>query len=196
MAPMKTALATRNVFVVTVGLLASCLLGAASTAESGAEQAALELQKLSLTSLSDYPFESEDLTDQPVVIQFWASWCGSCGSVMWDMDKLLQQFLDARYLAVSTDSQIGPAREYARKHALFGTRPTSFVHDTDGQLARQFEIETVPTILIADQHGVIVHRHLGHLNSRDLQAIRATLDDLHPVAPVAVMNQTSEITDQ
>lgn len=130
----------------------------------------VDLAVLPLTPLSAQP--SKPLEGKPLLVQFWASWCGSCGSIMWELDELQRAHPNTTYLAVSTDDQAEPARRYVQKHALYKQRSESFVHDAGAVWASAFAVETVPTIVLLDARGQVLHRHLGHLNSADIQTFR------------------------
>ena len=130
----------------------------------------MDLAALPITPLSEQPLKG--LAGKPLLVQFWASWCGSCGSIMWELDELQRAHPQTTYLAVSTDDQAEPARRYVQKHALFKQRSESFVHDAGAAWASAFAVETVPTIVLLDAHGQVMHRHLGHLNSADIQTFR------------------------
>lgn len=130
----------------------------------------MDLVTLPLTPLREQPLEP--LAGRPVLVQFWASWCGSCGSIMWELDELQRAYPQTAYLAVSTDEKLEPARQYAQKHALYERRSESFVFDTGAQWATALAVNTVPTIVLLDPQGRVLHRHLGHLNSADIQTFR------------------------
>jgi thiol-disulfide isomerase/thioredoxin len=106
---------------------------------------------------------------EPVLLQFWASWCHSCAGIMWDMDELMQTYSSIQYLAVSLDEDPQNARDYIRQHALFEKYSDRYFHDENKVLAGQMGVETVPTILLIDGNGEVVVRKTGHLNSKDKQ---------------------------
>jgi thiol-disulfide isomerase/thioredoxin len=106
--------------------------------------------------------------NKPLLLQFWASWCHSCGTIMWDMDKLLSQHHHFAYAAVSIDSKFADASNYLKKHTLAKKHQDSFYFDKDGMMASQFKVKSVPTIILIDQYDNICFRTTGHLNSDDL----------------------------
>jgi thiol-disulfide isomerase/thioredoxin len=105
--------------------------------------------------------------DEPVLLQFWASWCYSCAGIMWDMDELMQIYSSLQYLAVSLDEDPQNARDYITKHALFEKYSDRYFHDENKVLAGQMGVETVPTILLISGNGEVLVRKTGHLNSKD-----------------------------
>jgi thiol-disulfide isomerase/thioredoxin len=104
-----------------------------------------------------------------LLLQFWASWCHSCGSLMWDMDELVSQNDGVRYVAVSIDDEADDARTYIRKHRLYEKYRDRYFVDTDKLLSESLSVTTVPSILLVDNEGTVLVRKSGHLNSADLR---------------------------
>lgn len=155
----------------TFGLVLICL-GSVLPGNAASQTASFNVAALAVGALGDEYFDPESVAGRPVLMQFWASWCGSCGSIMWELDELLKVHPQTAYLAISTDAEVGSARDYASKHALFEQRRKSFVHDKDTLTAQAFDVTTVPTIILLDAEGNTRLRHLGHLNSADIQTLR------------------------
>lgn len=129
----------------------------------------------SLLKLSDRSIHKSKPDSKPKIIQFWASWCHSCGTILWDFDQLLSQHPSVEYIAVSIDEKSTDALEYIKNHALYNKYKNSFFHDSKLQLKTHFEVETIPTILILDNANSVIFRHRGHLNSTDLNTLNQIL---------------------
>ena len=112
-------------------------------------------------------------------MQFWASWCHSCGSIMWDMDDLVSRFGNVKYAAVSLDEQVSDAADYIRRHPLYEKYRGRYFTDDAKTLSSSLEIATVPTILLVDSHGRILVRKQGHLNSDDLKDLSVAMQQPH-----------------
>jgi thiol-disulfide isomerase/thioredoxin len=114
---------------------------------------------------------------ETVLLQFWASWCHSCGSIMWDMDKLVTQNPGVKYIAVSLDDELADAQNYIRKHSLYKKYSDRYFFDSGKQFSTSIGVSSVPTIVLVDGDGKILVQKFGHLNSADLQdfvsAVRA-----------------------
>jgi thioredoxin-related protein len=112
-----------------------------------------------------------------LLLQFWASWCNSCGGLLWDMDRLAGGAASVHYLAVSIDADPGDARRITG-HPLHARHPSRFVHDSAGELASRFAIRVTPSLVLLDADGGVVWRHVGHVNAEDMIRLRGILSTL------------------
>lgn len=155
-----------------VGITGTLLL-AASLTHSGDWRDGLLLRDSAGSAV-----RGESLQDQPVLLQFWESWCRSCGQLMSDMDEVAARFPRVRYLVVSTDGDPADAWRRLESHPLFPRHPGRFLHDSNRQLAKQFDVSTVPTVLVIDAEGHERLRHSGHFNSSELGRLASLLAEL------------------
>jgi len=133
---------------------------------------------LSLKGLADSVVDGASLRNQPVLLQFWESWCRSCGKVMSDLDEVAARFPSVRYLALSTDDEAADARRRLESHPVFAEHPDRFFHDSGKRLATRFDVAAVPTVLVLDADGRELLRHVGHFNSSELNHLVNLLNEL------------------
>lgn len=127
----------------------------------------------SVTPIGSGAAEARPGDGETLLLQFWASWCHSCGGIMWEMDELVSQTSGLRYIAVSLDERPADAREYIRAHKLFEKYSDRYFVDADKELSASLGVTTVPTVLLVDAEGRILARKSGHLNSADLNELQA-----------------------
>ena len=65
--------------------------------------------------INDNQFEQEVLKcDKPVVVDFWAPWCGPCRKLGAVLDEIAEEFGNkVKFVKVNTDSNIDTAKAYA-----------------------------------------------------------------------------------
>jgi DsbE subfamily thiol:disulfide oxidoreductase len=106
----------------------------------------------------------DDLRGRPVVLNFWATWCGPCKAEMPE----LQALADRRAGGVSVvgvDMQES-AEEVAPFLASLGiTFP--IVLDRDGTVTRRYLVRGVPTTFLIDGEGIVRDINVGPV-TRDL----------------------------
>ena len=112
----------------------------------------LDTKTLSLLNDTSYRFEKH----KPVLLYFWATWCPSCKMQSSNIESISKKF-NVLSIAIKSgdDKQI---EEYLKKSNL------SFrVHnDTDGEIAKKFNISVFPTTIIYDKKGEIFFSDVGY----------------------------------
>lgn len=114
-----------------------------------------------------------DLLGQPLVINFWASWCPPCRSEMPAMQRVHEEFQDQGLVilginAANQDRMID-AIDFAEQNDL--TFPIIF--DTGGRTSLDYKVRSLPTTFFVDRKGRIQEIIVGGPISEALLRIRA-----------------------
>lgn len=101
---------------------------------------------MSAMNIDKYNFENEVMnSDKPVLLDFWASWCGPCRMVSPVIDEIAGERSDIKVGKINVDEQ--------------------------PELARQFGVMSIPTLIVM-KNGQIVSKAAG---ARSKNAILALL---------------------
>lgn len=109
-------------------------------------------------------FTLSSLKGKPIILSFWATWCIPCRREM----PILQELSDeGKIIVIGVNLQEkGPAIEKYIK-SLNITFP--IVLDTDGEIAKRYNVILKPATYFIDRNGIIVDKKYGELTADDLE---------------------------
>ena len=128
---------------------------------------------LTATTLAGTRFELAAQRGHPVVLDFWASWCGPCRKQQPELNKLSRRYAPQgiTFMGVDLRDDTSSGRAYVDDFHV----PYSSIEDASGNIAGQFDVPAPPVTLVIDAKGRIVLRRLGGITMADLAP---TLDSL------------------
>ena len=97
---------------------------------------------------------------QPVIVDFWATWCGPCRQEMPQLNKLYDKYRAAGFvlLGINVDDNIQHASDVAQKMGL----RFPVLLDSDKAVSRLYDLSTMPTTVLIDREGRVRHVHNGY----------------------------------
>jgi cytochrome c biogenesis protein CcmG, thiol:disulfide interchange protein DsbE len=102
-----------------------------------------------------------DLTGKPVVINFWATWCGPCRQEMPDLVALHEENPDLIVLAVNLQEDMERVRPFAEEFAMTMT----VILDAEGKVGRAYGVRGLPITIFINSDRKIASRWDGMLTA-------------------------------
>ena len=159
---------------------------AESTADSGDTQQTAEDAEAQRTAAPDFTAYDADgnavqLSDyfgKPLVLNFWASWCGPCKSEMPAFQQAYEREDGVQFLLVN---MTGGRETQADAEALLAQEGYTFpvLFDLDLDAAMTYGVTALPTTYFLDAEGNLVAWAQGAINEQTLQQ---GLDMIRPAA--------------
>ena len=122
--------------------------------------------EISVPDLQGGTVELADLAGTPVVLNFWASWCGPCRQEIPEFSAFAQDHPQVHVIGVAVDS--GGAAEVERAAKSFGI--TYRVAVGDSSIMQRYNVSNLPTTVIIGADGKVKGSHVGMLNRQGLEA--------------------------
>jgi thiol-disulfide isomerase/thioredoxin len=117
----------------------------------------------------------ETLKEKTVLIQFWASWCGTCSRELDRMSELVKSAPNAVLLTVSEDEQRSDAHAALKKHLKRKPFEALHVLDADGSFAKKLGIEGVPGTVVLAPGGEVKLKVSTHPDKAQFETIKTLL---------------------
>ena len=120
----------------------------------------------------------EQLKGKKVILNFWATWCGPCKKEMPHLQKYYEQYAKEQNVEIVgvnltyTRDQEEAIAQFIKSHEL--TFP--IVLEKTEEVARQYEILTIPSTFMLDTEGNIQRQIIGPLNTESLVAYMQEID--------------------
>ena len=112
-----------------------------------------------------------DFKGKPVVLNFWASWCGPCKSEMPAFEAAYQQLGEQiQFLMVDLTDGTSETVEVASAFIAEAGYTFPVFFDTDDAANATYGVTSIPTTFFIDEEGVIVDSHTGAMDAATLQS--------------------------
>lgn len=97
---------------------------------------------MAVVTITKENFENEVLkSDKPVLLDFWATWCGPCRMVSPIVDEIANERDDIKVGKINVDEQ--------------------------GELSMQFRIVSIPTLIVM-KNGEVVNKAVGAMPKKEI----------------------------
>lgn len=108
----------------------------------------------------------DEFSREGLVLQFWAPWCHSCSTVIWDLDPILKKFQKVQFASINIDEDFSLASKYILKHRLYESYKNSFYTNPSDNLLKALEVTAVPVVFVIDRKGRVIHEARSHIDTK------------------------------
>jgi len=129
-----------------------------------------------LQNLDGQSITLSDFRGKPVVVNFWATWCGPCAFEM----PFVQEIYDERsgegliVLAINVGESASEVEQFMQNHDL----SIPVLLDTDRAVSWQYNIRAFPTTFFIDKDGIIQDKVIGAFPTK--KALESRLSEIMP----------------
>ena len=129
-----------------------------------------------LNDLDDKPVALERYKGKPLIVNFWARWCGPCRAEIPELTKFRNAHKGkVEVLGIGIEDKAEPAKEFAKAYDM--DYPV-FVAKDQGIPLMQALGNTkagLPYTLFIDRHGNVIQRKMGVVRKPDFDSVQEAL---------------------
>ena len=109
------------------------------------------------------PVQLSDFYGKPVVLNFWATWCGYCKMEMPDFDTAYAKYPDVQFLMVNVTDGVNETVEKAKAYVEAEGFSFEIFFDVKLEAVSRYGVTGYPTTFFIDKDGNAVAKQSGML---------------------------------
>jgi peroxiredoxin len=115
-----------------------------------------------LTTLDGEEFRLSDQRGKPVVLNFWATWCGPCQRELPAIQRAAEHYAGlVTFAAIDQAEPVDRVRSFVEEAGLSVVVPM----DSEQEVGMRYDVRGLPTTFFIDETGVIRSIWMGEMNS-------------------------------
>lgn len=115
-------------------------------------------------------YNLSDFYGKPIVVNFWATWCGPCKSELPAFQNLYDEYGDkVQFLMVNLTDGAQETVSGVSDFLIDNSYTFPVYYDTDMNAAITYYVTSIPRTLFIDENGNIVASHMGAMSEATLK---------------------------
>ncbi|MDG1479805.1 MAG: TlpA disulfide reductase family protein [Myxococcota bacterium] len=131
--------------------------------------------EVDLKTLGGEAFVLSEAKGEPVVLAFWASWCGPCRKEMPALMELQAARDDVRIVMVNVDRDRRDAQRFLSQVGI-SPEDAEIALDSEAVALGEYGVMSMPTTFLVDGSGVVKLHKVGYSTEKGLVELIAALD--------------------
>ena len=135
-----------------------------------ATEAAQLAADITVYDLAGNAHSLSDFRGKPVILNFWATWCGYCKQEMPDFEEAYQKYgEDIHFMMINVTDGFQETVDNASAYVAEQGYTFPVFYDTDQSAARSYNLSGLPVTYLLDGEGKLVAWQQGMLTADTLQ---------------------------
>lgn len=164
--------------VLSLFCLAGCSLGVGTSASTPGPQVGMMAPDFEFKDAADKTVSLSDLQGKPIVLNFWATWCGPCKTEMPIIQKLADDGMVAGGGLILLTVNCGDSAETVNNFMQEYGYSFPVLLDTTKNIMRTYNVRYIPTTFFIGTDGIISEIKMGAFTEES--QLDRILNDLIP----------------
>lgn len=158
---------------------------AATETDANKDEQDMSAPDFTMTDASGKTLTLADFRGKPVLLNFWASWCGPCASEMPDIQAAWEEHGDEiEFVIVNMTGMSGETEQSAKEFLSQNGYTFPCYFDVDQSAATAYGVSSIPQSYLIDAEGNILGGYMGAMNATVLnEGIDLLTGAVAPTAP-------------
>ncbi len=137
---------------------------------SASQNAAVKATDFTVIDKDGKKVKLSDFFGKPIVVNFWATWCGPCKSEFPAFDNMYKEYGDkVEFLMVNLTDGYRDTVDSVKNFISESGYSFPVYFDTEYSAANAYTVGSIPMSLFINSDGVFVNYHIGSMNENVLK---------------------------
>lgn len=157
-------------------IILTCMLLVTGCAAPSVARVGESAPDFQLENLDGQLISLSELRGQPVLLNFWATWCTFCRAEMPYLQQIYEEWSGKGLVVLTID--IGESHSKVKEFLQTHNLSLPVLLDTNEKVAQKYNVPPVPTTFFIDSDGIIQEKIIGAFPSKG--AIEKHLNKIMP----------------